>query len=194
MIAKASMRYCISDLLSDPDAVKALNARTAFAQEGDVVGHEDVWCDPNADQNGEQDALQAQRCSVTSENLVENWEFVSPLLRKPQSEDNYNTLALALDELLKLVGEDELHPLMSLVDIIGDWIEEWDHKHHPMPKPSGVDVLGYLMREHGLSQSELPGVGTQSVVSEILSGKRQLNLRQIRWLAEHFKVPVDVFI
>ncbi|SCW59193.1 hypothetical protein SAMN03159306_01965 [Pseudomonas sp. NFACC48-1] len=43
-------------------------------------------------------------------------------------------------------------------------------------------------REHGMSQSDLPGVGTQSVVSEVLSGKRQLNLRQIRWLAERFGV------
>jgi HTH-type transcriptional regulator/antitoxin HigA len=51
-----------------------------------------------------------------------------------------------------------------------------------------------MMREHGLTQSDLPGVGPQSVVSEILSGKRQLNLRQIRWLAERFNVPVDVFI
>lgn len=82
---------------------------------------------------------------------------------------------------------------MSLVDIIGDWNAEWDHKHHPMREASGAEVLGYMMREHGLNQSDLPGVGTQSVVSEILSGKRQLNLRQIRWLAEHFKVPIDVF-
>jgi HTH-type transcriptional regulator/antitoxin HigA len=32
------------------------------------------------------------------------------------------------------------------------------------------------------------------VVSEILSGKRQLNLRQIRWLAERFGVSAEVFI
>jgi hypothetical protein len=88
MIAKASSRYRISELLSDPDCVKALNARTAFAQEGDYVGHEDAWCDPNADQNGKLKALQAQQCSVTSKNAVENWEFASPLLHKPQSEDN----------------------------------------------------------------------------------------------------------
>lgn len=110
--------------------------------------------------------------SVLIERAAEHWEFVSPLLRKPKNEDDYDALAQALDELLEMTGDDESHPLMSLVDIIGDWIEEWDHKHHPMPKASGVDVLGYLMREHGLTQSDLPGVGTQSVVSEILSGKR----------------------
>ena len=132
--------------------------------------------------------------SVLIKNAAEHWEFVSPLLRKPKNEDDYDTLVQALDELLEMTGVDESHPLMSLVDIIGDWIEEWDHKHHPMPQATGAEVLGYMMREHGLTQSDLPGVGAQSVVSEILSGKRQLNLRQIRWLAERFNVPVDVFI
>ncbi|MET0844619.1 MAG: transcriptional regulator [Pseudomonas sp.] len=132
--------------------------------------------------------------SVLIKNAAEHWEFVSPLLRKPKNEDDYDALVQALDELLEMTGVDESHPLMSLVDIIGDWIEEWDHKHHPMPEATGAEVLGYMMREHGLTQSDLPGVGPQSVVSEILSGKRQLNLRQIRWLAERFNVPVGVFI
>ncbi|MEJ5060350.1 MULTISPECIES: helix-turn-helix domain-containing protein [unclassified Pseudomonas] len=132
--------------------------------------------------------------SVLIKRAAEHWEFVSPLLRKPKNEDDYDKLVQALDELLEMTGLDENHPLMSLVEIIGDWIEEWDNKHHPMPKPSGADVLGYLMREHGLTQSDLPGVGTQSVVSEILSGKRQLNLRQIRWLSERFRVSVETFI
>jgi HTH-type transcriptional regulator/antitoxin HigA len=132
--------------------------------------------------------------SVLIKQVAEHWQFVSPLLRKPKTEDDYDMLVQALDELLDLVGEDESHPLMSLVDIIGEWIEAWDHEHRPMPKASGVDVLRYLMREHGLSQSDLPGVGAQSVVSEVLSGKRQLNLRQIRWLAERFGVSVETFI
>lgn len=132
--------------------------------------------------------------SVLIKQVAEHWQFVSPLLRKPKTEDDYDMLAQSLDELLDLVGEDESHPLMSLVDIIGEWIEAWDHEHRPMPKVSGVDVLRYMMREHGLSQSDLPGVGAQSVVSEVLSGKRQLNLRQIRWLAERFGVSVETFI
>jgi HTH-type transcriptional regulator/antitoxin HigA len=132
--------------------------------------------------------------SVLIKQVAEHWQFVSPLLRKPKTEDDYDMLAQALDELLDLVGEDESHPLMSLVDIIGEWIEAWDHEHRPMPKASGVDALRYMMREHGLSQSDLPGVGAQSVVSEVLSGKRQLNLRQIRWLAERFGVSVETFI
>lgn len=132
--------------------------------------------------------------SVLIEQAVEHWEFVSPLLRKPKSEADYDVLVEAHDELLDIVGDDETHPLMGLVDIIGDWVEAYDLEHWPIPEVSGVEVLRSMMQEHGLTQSDLPGVGPQSVVSEILSGKRQLNVRQIRWLAEHFKVPVDMFI
>ena len=125
---------------------------------------------------------------------AEHWQFVSPLLRKPKNEADYDALVAALDELLDLVGEDESNPLMSLVDILSDWIEAYDHEHRPMPLASGVDVLRAMMREHGLSQSDLPGLGAQSVVSEVLSGKRKLNLRQIKWLAERFGVSVETFI
>jgi len=132
--------------------------------------------------------------SVLIEQVAEHWQFVAPLLRKPKTEADYDRLVQALDELLDLTGEDESHPLNSLLEIIGDWIEAYDLEHRPLPESSGVDVLRYLMREHGLTQSELPGVGAQSVVSEVLSGKRQLNLRQIRWLAERFKVSMEVFV
>ncbi|MNN97350.1 Antitoxin HigA [compost metagenome] len=56
-----------------------------------------------------------------------------------------------------------------------------------------MEVLRYLMQEHGLSQTDLPEVGAQSVISEILGGKRQLNVRHIRALSERFGVPADVF-
>ena len=63
-----------------------------------------------------------------------------------------------------------------------------------MPECRGVDVLRFLMDEHGLSQSDLPEVGSQGVVSDILRGKRELNVRQIRALAKRFQVSPAVFI
>lgn len=131
--------------------------------------------------------------SVLLKNATEHWRFVSPLLRKPTTEADYDGLVASLDELLEIIGEDESHPLASLAGLMGGLIEAYDLERRVMPKASGIEVLRYLMQEHQLMQSELPGVGTQSVVSEVLSGKRQLNLRQVRWLAERFSVPVDVF-
>lgn len=55
-------------------------------------------------------------------------------------------------------------------------------------------MLRYLMKEHGLRQGDLPEVASQSVISEVLAGKRQLNVRHIRALSDSFGVPVDAFL
>jgi HTH-type transcriptional regulator/antitoxin HigA len=50
------------------------------------------------------------------------------------------------------------------------------------------------MVEHGFKQSDLTEIGSQGVVSEILSGKRQLNIRQVKMLSKRFGVSPGVFI
>ena len=55
-------------------------------------------------------------------------------------------------------------------------------------------MLRFLMEEHGLTQADLLEVGSQGVVSEILRGKRELNVRQIRALAKRFHVSPAVFV
>ena len=66
--------------------------------------------------------------------------------------------------------------------------------HVPILESTGIKVLGYLMEEHQLVQSNLFDIGSQGVVSEVLSGKRELNVRQIRELAKRFHVSPGVFI
>ncbi|PTQ73963.1 type II toxin-antitoxin system HigA family antitoxin [Pseudomonas sp. GV071] len=123
----------------------------------------------------------------------EHWRYVAPLLTKPTNEAEYDVLVAALDELLAMVGDDEDRPLASLASSIGSLLEAYDESVRPMPKVSGAEALRYLMQEHQLAQSDLPEIGTQSVVSEILGGRRQLNVRHIRALSKRFNVPVDVF-
>lgn len=122
-----------------------------------------------------------------------HWAYIAPLLSEPESEADYDTKVEALDELLDMVGDDENHPLAGLVARLSDIIEAYDEEHRPMPDVSNVDVLRYLMEEHGVTQSNLPEVGAQPVVSAILAGKRSLNWRQICGLSERFGVPTDAF-
>jgi HTH-type transcriptional regulator/antitoxin HigA len=64
---------------------------------------------------------------------------------------------------------------------------------HPwLDTSTPATVLASLMEEHGLKQSDLPEVGAQSVVSAVLAGKRQLNLRQVKALARRFGVPLEM--
>jgi HTH-type transcriptional regulator/antitoxin HigA len=71
--------------------------------------------------------------SEVARQAIEHWPYVSPLLCKPQTEVDYDALVLALDELLDVVGEDEAHPLMSLLNIIAEWIEAYDLGRWPRP-------------------------------------------------------------
>lgn len=122
-----------------------------------------------------------------------HWKNIAPLLCV-RNEREYNTAVKRLNELLDEIGDNEKHPLYSLLDTLGTLIEAYEDEHHPIPESSGADVLRFLMDEHGLTQSSLPEIGSQGVVSEILNGKRELNVRQIRKLAERFKVSTAAFV
>ena len=64
---------------------------------------------------------------------IEHWPSVSWLLKRPESEAEYNRLVESRDELRGMMGSDELHPLEGLVSIIGDHIEAYDRAHRSMP-------------------------------------------------------------
>ncbi len=99
-----------------------------------------------------------------------------------------------LEALLDATQGDENHPAMGLVDIVGDLIEDYEAEQHPLPETTGVQALKFLMEQHGLKQGELPEIGSQGVVSEILQGKRELNLRQVRALGARFGVAAATFV
>ncbi len=131
--------------------------------------------------------------SVITPQIKRSWTKISPLLNI-QSEQEYDEAVARLNSLVDEVGTDEHHPLYSLLDTLGTVIHAYEEKHYPMPKCRGGDSLQFLMDEHRLTQSELPEVGSQGVVSEIIRGKRELNIRQIRALAQRFKVSPAAFI
>lgn len=125
--------------------------------------------------------------------LQTQWKMIAPLLTI-RNEREYNAAVKRLNELLDEIGDNEKHPLYSLLDTLGTIVHAYEEEHYPIPEATGAEVLRFLMDEHGLSQSDLPEVGSQGVVSEILNGRRELNVRQIRSLAERFKVSSAAFV
>ena len=83
---------------------------------------------------------------------------------------------------------------MGLVDIVGDLIEDYEVEHHPLTPATGLQALKFLINQHGLKQGDLADIGSQGVVSEILAGKRELNIRQVRALDERFGVSAATFV
>jgi HTH-type transcriptional regulator / antitoxin HigA len=133
-----------------------------------------------------------ENMSIINSDLLSHWSVVEPLL-SIRNGDDYNKAVQRLNYLIDEVGTNQQHPLYSLLDTLGTLIQAYEDEHWPMPEVNGVEALHYLMQEHGLTQSDLPEVGSQGVVSEILHGKRMLNARQIRALAARFNVSPALF-
>ena len=131
--------------------------------------------------------------SVIAEQLQRSWTQVSSLLQI-DNEEEYDDAVERLNALVDEIGTNQQHPLYSLLDTLGTVVHAYEEKCHPMPHAEGPAVLRFLMEEHGLTQSDLTEVGSQGVVSEILAGKRELNVRHIRALSRRFNVSPAIFI
>lgn len=114
-------------------------------------------------------------------------------LRPIRDDAGHAAATVALERLLDAGAADESHPLADLAATLGELIGDYEDRQ-PRPRITGVEMLRFLMQQHGLTQRDLPEIGSQGVVSEILSGKRALNLRHARRLAQRFGTGVDVFV
>jgi len=128
------------------------------------------------------------------ENIANIWSTIKDVFSVPHTESEYNNLVTLLDNLIDEVGENEKHPLSSLMETISSLIESYEDNNFQTNHGSPIETLSFLMKEHGIKQTELAEVGSQGVVSEVLTGKRLLNIRQIEELSSRFKVSPLVFI
>lgn len=111
-----------------------------------------------------------------------------------QDEAQYEQILEVTGELMDELSANEASPVASLVELLADRIREYEARVHPWPDTSTpAEVLKFLMEQHGLKQTDLMGIGSQGVVSEILRGKRELNVRQIGELSRLFNVSPAVF-
>jgi HTH-type transcriptional regulator/antitoxin HigA len=84
--------------------------------------------------------------------------------------------------------EEEAIELMTVL------VERYEQERYPLPEAEPADVLRYLLERNGLTQRDIaPELGSESTVSLVLSGKRQLNRDHIARLSRRFNVSPAVF-
>ena len=70
----------------------------------------------------------------------------------------------------------------------------WEDQHVRIPPLTGIELIKELCDERGIPQRALVSVfGTAAIVSEVLSGKRDLQRKHIEGLAHFFEVPPGAF-
>jgi len=117
-------------------------------------------------------------------------EKVPPkVIRTEKENEAYTEILYELDQRKTLTSaEKELAELLTLL------IEDFEEKRYRLPRSKPLGVLRFLMEQHGLKQKDLAGVfGSPSIVSEVLSGKREMNKEHIKRLSERFRVSPELF-
>jgi HTH-type transcriptional regulator/antitoxin HigA len=112
------------------------------------------------------------------------------VIRTEKENEAYTEIVHDLDRRSKTLtsAEKELAELLTLL------IEDFEEKRYRLPRSTPLDVIRFLMEQHGLRQKDLADAfGTPSIVSEVLSGKRDLSKDHIRRLSERFHVSPELF-
>ncbi|MEE4244394.1 MAG: helix-turn-helix domain-containing protein [Kangiellaceae bacterium] len=128
------------------------------------------------------------------QHAIEHWDAIAPLIKRPETDADYQALITQLEEAIHLAGHDVNSPLNGLIESMAHAAQQYEERNIMYEVGSGVTALRYLMKLHKVKQSDLKEVGSQGVVSEILNGKRSLTVRHIRALSKRFAVSANAFI
>jgi HTH-type transcriptional regulator/antitoxin HigA len=113
-----------------------------------------------------------------------------------ESDAEYDRIEEIFDKLISK-GEEKLSPEEKrLFGLLANLLNEYEARTlEPIHGLSPRELLSVLMRENNLKQTDMTDVfGAQSVVSEVLAGKREITKSQAKSLAEKFAIKLEAFI
>jgi HTH-type transcriptional regulator/antitoxin HigA len=102
---------------------------------------------------------------------------------------------LYIEQLERLTGQAEVSPAQEkLIHLLTVLVEDYQTRNFPIPDAGPLAIVRHLMEAHHLRQKDLVDVfGTESIVSDVLNGKRDLTKEHIRRLSHRFHVSPSVF-
>lgn len=111
-----------------------------------------------------------------------------------RTEAEYAKAIALIEELLDEVGDNEVHPLAEVLDLIAAQVKAYEDEHVQIPNADPREVLRFLIKQNGLKQGDLDDVAPQSRISEILTGVRPVSKEIAKRLTKRFHVHADLFI
>jgi len=74
-------------------------------------------------------------------------------------------------------------------------IEDYERRHYPIPRAEPVDGLKFVRQANNYTQSDLTEIlGSKARASELLNGKREINLDQIRKISRAWRIPAGSLV
>ena len=140
--------------------------------------------------------MQAAHTQFDIRALQVSWQAFDTMahLRPIHSEADFERMVAMMNSLLDDVGDDEAHPLSSLLDLVSDLVSRYEQEHHAIEPALPKDALRFLMESRGLKQEDLSAIVAQSNLSAILAGKRKISANLAGKLGKFFGISAAVFV
>lgn len=111
-----------------------------------------------------------------------------------RTDEDYAQARATIDALLDEVGDNENHPLADVLDYLADQVKAYEDENFQIPEVAPMELLRFLMDQHGLKQEDLADCAPQGRISDILNGKRSISKEIAKRFAHRFNVRADVFL
>jgi len=113
-------------------------------------------------------------------------------IRPIKTEMDYNQSITRIEELW---GAKKDSPEGDELDLLCTLTESYEMKHYPIAPPDPIDAIKFRMEQMGMSKTDMAKyLGSQSRVSEVLSGKRRLTLKMVKSLYSGLKIPAEILL
>ena len=102
-----------------------------------------------------------------------------------------------LAEVEKLMdkGEHRSAEEDAALDLMVRLVKDYEEEHHPLPDPTPLEMLVYLMEQRGLKRADLlPIFKSSGYLSDVINAKRAISRVHAKQLAEFFQVSANLFI
>jgi len=115
-------------------------------------------------------------------------------LRPIRSEADLDRATVVINELIE--REKRSREADDYLDVLSDLVEKYESEHHPIPHASPAEMLQFLIDDRRTNQRAVAlGSGIAvSTISEILAGRRSMNLDHMQKLGRFFKIDAGVFV
>jgi HTH-type transcriptional regulator/antitoxin HigA len=113
-----------------------------------------------------------------------------------QSQEEFDRLAAELEALDAIEEGHELDAEeRELQALLAHLCTEYEDRTVEPPSSTPLEVLKFLMEQNALRPVDMMEVfGSRAVVSQALSGKREISKAHARRLADRFRLSVEAFI
>ena len=93
----------------------------------------------------------------------------------------------------KLIEPDS--PEGEELELLSLLVEKYEREHFPIEAPNPIEAIKFRMEQMNLKQSDIASLfGGKTRISEVLHGKRPLNLNMITLLNRYLGIPLESLV